>query len=219
MFFFLGLLVGVFSLIILNFFINNNLINFTAPGVAAFVSLCTFTLALWSAYKVNRWMNSKINEKAFKKCEEIIETIHKSITKLLRTNIYATRIFELNKNTFISTEDDIKKSLDINESYLKEADEMDVLLLEMITSQHQLQFWGFSIEEKYNTIKLYDLFLEYRALVTEAFEKINEGIPEKHQEFKMLEKKILTKYQSMISYNRDVFESKFNQIFKENSRK
>lgn len=47
----------------------------TAPALAALTAMCTFLLALWSAFKVNKWLNSKVNDAAFKQTEKIIETI------------------------------------------------------------------------------------------------------------------------------------------------
>lgn len=38
----------------------------TAPALAALTAMCTFLLALWSAFKVNKWLNSKVNDSAYK---------------------------------------------------------------------------------------------------------------------------------------------------------
>lgn len=49
----------------------------TAPALAALTAMCTFLLALWSAFKVNKWLNSKVNDSAYKQTEKIIESISK----------------------------------------------------------------------------------------------------------------------------------------------
>jgi len=51
----------------------------TIAGVTTMVgillSISTFLLALWSALKVNKWLNNKIQDKGFKQAEKILELI------------------------------------------------------------------------------------------------------------------------------------------------
>lgn len=71
LFFFFGVMVTVVLLWIL----YKDPTRITAPALAALTAMCTFLLALWSAFKVNKWLNSKVNDAAFKQTEKIIETI------------------------------------------------------------------------------------------------------------------------------------------------
>ena len=49
----------------------------TAPGLSAIVAVIALSLAIYSAYQVKKWVNSKIKEKAFKRTEELLEEISK----------------------------------------------------------------------------------------------------------------------------------------------
>ncbi|WP_338629057.1 hypothetical protein [Yersinia intermedia] len=71
LFFFFGVMVTVVLLWVL----YKDPTRITAPALAALTAMCTFLLALWSAFKVNKWLNSKVNDAAFKQTEKIIETI------------------------------------------------------------------------------------------------------------------------------------------------
>ncbi len=61
-----GFFVGVVVTVAFNWIVFKEPKRVTAPGVAALVAICTFTLALWSAFKVNKWVASKVNEKHLK---------------------------------------------------------------------------------------------------------------------------------------------------------
>lgn len=71
LFFFFGIMVTVILLWVL----YKDPTRITAPALAALTAMCTFLLALWSAFKVNKWLNSKVNEKAFKRTEEFLDSI------------------------------------------------------------------------------------------------------------------------------------------------
>lgn len=71
MFFFLG--GGV--TIAINWWLFKDPKRVTAPGVSVFLASCTFALALYSASQVKKWLNSKVNEKAFKRTEEFLDEI------------------------------------------------------------------------------------------------------------------------------------------------
>lgn len=213
----MGFFAGVFFTVIFNWFVFKDPKRVTAPGVAALIAACTFTLALWSAFKVNRWVNAKVNEKGFRKCEEILDDISRGITKLLRVNLYATKIFHLNSQDSTLSEHDLMKAQSYNENYINEADEMDLLLLDVVALQHQLKTWGFIIDEKHNTLRLYELFVKYRENVSIAFDIINEADPNKHHDYTKIKNDISDIYQKMIAYNRGIFSTNFENIFKEAS--
>ncbi|MGP2543206.1 hypothetical protein [Yersinia sp. 2541 StPb PI] len=70
LFFFFGVMVTVVLLWVL----YKDPTRITAPALAALTAMCTFLLALWSAFKVNKWLNSKVNDAAFKQTERILES-------------------------------------------------------------------------------------------------------------------------------------------------
>jgi len=70
-----GFFVGVVITVIFNWIVFKDPKRITAPGVAALVAICTFTLALWSAFKVENWLKSKVNDEAFNRTLKILELI------------------------------------------------------------------------------------------------------------------------------------------------
>lgn len=78
----IGFFVGIVVTVIFNWIVFKDPKRITAPGVATLVAMCTFTLALWSAFKVNKWLNSKINETAYKQAEISMELLRNVIIDL-----------------------------------------------------------------------------------------------------------------------------------------
>lgn len=80
-----GFFVGVVVTVIFNWIVFKDPKGVTAPGVAALVAMCTFTLALWSAFKVNKWLDNKVNDAAFNQALRILEHFegfHEKLTPL-----------------------------------------------------------------------------------------------------------------------------------------
>lgn len=73
-----GFFVGVIITVIFNWVVFKDPKKITAPGVTSLVAMCTFALALYSASQLKLWLNSKINDKAFKQTEKILEYIEGS---------------------------------------------------------------------------------------------------------------------------------------------
>ncbi|WPO94196.1 hypothetical protein SFA32_14630 [Buttiauxella sp. HR94] len=74
----IGFFVGVVITIIFNWIVFKDPKRITAPGVTSLVAMCTFALALYSATQLKLWLNSKINDKAFKQTEKVLEYIEGS---------------------------------------------------------------------------------------------------------------------------------------------
>lgn len=73
-----GFFVGIVVTIIFNWIVFKDPKRITAPGVAALVAMCTFTLALWSALQVKEWLATKKKEAGFNHTIKILEIIEKS---------------------------------------------------------------------------------------------------------------------------------------------
>ncbi|WP_065358473.1 hypothetical protein [Kluyvera georgiana] len=94
----LGFVIGITITIATNWILFKDPKRVTAPGLAALVALCTFSLALWSAFKVDKWLNSKVNDTAFKKAEEFT-------TELTRLN-YRISVLQNTLNKLVSVDND-----------------------------------------------------------------------------------------------------------------
>lgn len=66
-----GFFVGVIVTVAFNWIVFKDPKRVTAPGVAALVAGCTFSLALYTAMKVKKWMDIKHNDLAYKHTERI----------------------------------------------------------------------------------------------------------------------------------------------------
>lgn len=73
--FIVGVFCGTVLTLVFNWIIFKSPKTVTAPGVAALLSICTFSLALWSAFKVDKWLKNKINETAFKKADDFVVSL------------------------------------------------------------------------------------------------------------------------------------------------
>lgn len=93
----IGFFIGVLVTIIINWLLFKDPKKITAPGVASLVAICTFSLALYSAYQVKKWLNSKINETAFKKSDEFLSILCEVNNKLAELNMYV-RTLHLRRN-------------------------------------------------------------------------------------------------------------------------
>ena len=67
--------VGAYTILLINYFWFNN--DITPPGVSAFVASMALLFTIYAAFKVKEWSEQKINDKAFKHAEEIIELLNK----------------------------------------------------------------------------------------------------------------------------------------------
>ncbi|HFO2534742.1 TPA: hypothetical protein ACHJX8_004360 [Yersinia enterocolitica] len=114
LFFFFGIMVTVVLLWIL----YKDPTRITAPALAALTAMCTFLLALWSAFKVNKWLNSKVNDSAYKQTEKIIAALAEMHLSL---EFIRAQCFTLTDITVYSDKSDLWFKNLLN--YIKELDE------------------------------------------------------------------------------------------------
>lgn len=94
----IGFFVGVVVTVIFNWIVFKDPKRVTAPGVAALVAICTFSLALWSASQVKKWLNNKINETAYKQAEISMELLRAIIIDLFNVSSHLKRLMEANQH-------------------------------------------------------------------------------------------------------------------------
>ncbi|WPU21430.1 hypothetical protein RI049_15230 [Cedecea neteri] len=68
---------GVIFTIFFNLIVNKEPFEINSDSVSALANVGTFLVALIAALQVKKWLNSKINETAFKKSEEFISELTK----------------------------------------------------------------------------------------------------------------------------------------------
>jgi len=94
---------GVVITVVFNWIVFKDPKRITAAGVSTLIAASAFLLALWSAFKVNKWLNTKINDAAFNQTLKIVEHIEKyhEFMEPLRAQLAglpkATRIFDFHK--------------------------------------------------------------------------------------------------------------------------
>lgn len=138
---------GVYSLALVDLFYFSEEITPTAFS-AAFAG-GALMLACYTAWKVNKWLNNKVNETAFKRSEELIQSISSftvSLTNLIRV------IRNINAAPSISEHglELIKRDLgDSFNNYLEDANKFSILL-------EQLHVWGVEFKIK---SEFYDVFM------------------------------------------------------------
>ncbi|ELV2795181.1 hypothetical protein QNS20_001375, partial [Enterobacter ludwigii] len=87
------MIIGVLLTEFITWILYKNPKKITAPGLSAIVAVCALILAVYSAYQVKKWVNGKVNEKGFKKCEAIIDNIQEIAMGIVRVNIFIEQLF------------------------------------------------------------------------------------------------------------------------------
>lgn len=141
-----GFFVGVVVTVAFNWIVFKDPKRVTAPGLAALVAMCTFTLALWSAFKVSQWTNAKINESGYKHSEKIIEQIHLITASLITVNSSLLMI-DPRLDDYQTTNLDLirfhRKKLS------EENEELSLLVMKLNILTLTLPQWGVAISESH----------------------------------------------------------------------
>ncbi len=139
------MIAGVLLTEFITWLLYKNPKKITAPGLSAIVAVCALLLAVYSAYQLKKWINGKINEKGFKKCEAIMDKIQELAMEAVRINsvidqLFITKKVKINENIYNNA----------IEKLTKEKEKVRESMLEMRTHELHLKMWGFKISEKYS---------------------------------------------------------------------
>ncbi|QLR42431.1 hypothetical protein HV346_06990 [Enterobacter sp. RHBSTW-00994] len=139
----IGFFVGIVVTVIFNWIVFKDPKRITAPGVATLVAMCTFTLALWSASQVRKWLDNKINEKAFKQTEKILELIETSFESIDPLYKHIVRMLRCSEKS---------KHIDLGEYNRKKIiegiDKMDQFSMNLTMATSMLKYWNVGLTEK-----------------------------------------------------------------------
>ncbi|EPD2608627.1 hypothetical protein ACR82Q_000268 [Yersinia enterocolitica] len=196
LFFFFGVIVTVVLLWIL----YKDPTRITAPALAALTAMCTFLLALWSAFKVNKWLNSKVNDAAFKQTEKVLGYIESSYTEIrpllsMVAKLSQTRvsIYENEQNLIA----EIKQKIESIEMFCNNAvmstymlkywdanltKEGDKLLDDFVTKVRELLKKSITITETYDKKSFGNELLEFNVIVDDFTYSLNRLLSAKYKE-------------------------------------
>jgi len=150
------LIIGVLLTEFITWLLYKNPKKITAPGVSAMVAVCALILAVYSAYQVKKWVNGKVNDKGFKKCEAIIDSIQNVAMEVVRINNNITSLYIKGKNLV-----DEKLYNEKVEKLRNERDKLRETMLEMHSHELHLQIWGFEISKDYELNELNEALRAY----------------------------------------------------------
>lgn len=196
LFFFFGVMVTVVLLWVL----YKDPTRITAPALAALTAMCTFLLALWSAFKVNKWLNSKVNDAAFKQTEKVLGYIESSYTEIrpllsMVAKLSQTRvsIYENEQNLIA----EIKQKTESIEMFCNNAvmstymlkywdanltKEGDKLLDDFVTKVRELLKKSITITETYDKKSFGNELLEFNVIVDDFTYSLNRLLSAKYKE-------------------------------------
>lgn len=196
LFFFFGVIVTVVLLWVL----YKDPTRITAPALAALTAMCTFLLALWSAFKVNKWLNSKVNDAAFKQTEKVLGYIESSYTEIrpllsMVAKLSQTRvsIYENEQNLIA----EIKQKIESIEMFCNNAvmstymlkywdanltKEGDKLLDDFVTKVRELLKKSITITETYDKKSFGNELLEFNVIVDDFTYSLNRLLSAKYKE-------------------------------------
>jgi hypothetical protein len=130
-----SLFVGVLLTEFITWLLFKNPKKITAPGLSATVAVCALLLAIYSAYQVKKWVNSKINEKAFKRSEELLEEFLKLMVILARLKYALLHVAKTEKLTE-------KNALTLKEEINKIQEDYFICISNQILLIHSFSHWG-----------------------------------------------------------------------------
>lgn len=164
-----GFFVGVVVTVIFNWIVFKDPKRVTAPGVAALVAMCTFTLALWSASQVKEFMITKKKEAGFNQTIKIIghiEGCYEMVKTITTSMLSRTEAMGLLGPLKISQEqaDEIKENHEKIDGYCDK----------IVISIKTLKYWGVElttigyrdIDKLINTLR--DINNKYNKIVKET---------------------------------------------------
>lgn len=166
------LLAGVLLAEGFNWLLYKDIKRVTAPGLSSLVAVCALVLAIYSAFQVKKWMDNKVNEKGFKKCEEIIDQLGDMQVELTYANLKLTNTLEQNKTKKI-LQQEYKKEVDksYNETN-KEIEKNINIILKTYSLQKQLYVWNFEMRSNFDTWDILENILRYSDSLDECYNSI-----------------------------------------------
>lgn len=166
------LLTGVILAEGFNWLLYKDIKRVTAPGLSSLVAICALSLAIYSAFQVKKWMDNKVNEKGFKKCEEIIDQLGDMQVELTYANLKLTSALEQNKIKKIPQQE-YKKEVDksYNETN-KEIEKNINIILKTYSLQKQLYVWNFEMRLNFDTWSIFENILRYSDALDECYNSI-----------------------------------------------
>ncbi|HBQ5120438.1 MULTISPECIES: hypothetical protein [Klebsiella pneumoniae complex] len=166
------LLAGVLLAEGFNWLLYKDIKRVTAPGLSSLVAVCALVLAIYSAFQVKKWMDNKVNEKGFKKCEEIIDQLGDMQVELTYANLKITKTLEQHKTKKI-LQQEYKKEVDksYNETN-KEIEKNINIILKTYSLQKQLYVWNFEMRSNFDTWDILENILRYSDSLDECYKSI-----------------------------------------------
>ncbi|EKN6406603.1 hypothetical protein DVP99_13855 [Yersinia enterocolitica] len=154
LFFFFGVMVTVVLLWIL----YKDPTRITAPALAALTAMCTFLLALWSAFKVNKWLNSKVNDAAFKQTEKVLGYIENSnkVVDPIHRNFLNIKTMESQFGLFKFNENGTKELIILSKNVDTYCDDLSMSIM-------MLKYWNSELSKQGNKF-IYDFINSLRLI-------------------------------------------------------
>lgn len=139
------MIVGFLLTELITWLLYKNPKKITAPGLSATVAVFALILAVYSAYQVKKWLNGKVNEKGFKKCEIIIDKTQQIAMAVVKIDRGVKKIFQMNlvileaeKYEVIVHQIDEQKKI------------IDESIIEIYTHAMHLNIWGFEMSQSHS---------------------------------------------------------------------
>ncbi len=154
------MIVGVLLSEFLIWLLYKNPKKITAPGLSATVAVCALILAIFSAYQVKKWVDGKVNEKGFKKCEAIIDKTQEIAIAVAKIDKGIRAIQMMN---LVILEQ--KKHQEIADKIIEQQQVIWDAVLEIYTHEMHLKIWGFRISEHYSLQELHESIKPYISAV------------------------------------------------------
>ncbi|EMG0806828.1 hypothetical protein V4Y22_003580 [Escherichia coli] len=190
----------------------------TAPGLSAIVAVVALSLAIYSAYQVKKWVFSKINEKAFKRSEELLEEFAKMMIVLARLKYVMQRISQINKFSETNATSLKEELREIQNDYF-------MCISKQILITHTFSNWGviFNYKKQFDKVR-YHLTEsqsegnEIRRRLYLIANSVPQGVNLDQQEIKTMAKGIIGRIDTVANILDSIMRMKYEILFTYNKQ-
>ncbi len=208
------LLAGVLLAEGFNWLLYKDIKRVTAPGLSSLIAVCALVLAIYSAFQVKKWMDNKVNEKGFKKCEELVEYFEKLIWEVSMCNTKKNRIIlsydQYKEKKDKTSEENLIGSM---EEWNKQVIATTETYSDIYLCEKTLRLWNFSINDEYQIEPFRANFLKYRKTVKKACRLMLINNKDDEDEIKNLINEMTESFNNIKPYFRKFSNSSFYEIF------
>lgn len=206
---------GAYTIFLVEYFCFDG--HITPPGVSATIACLALAFTIYAAFKVKEWSETKLNEKGFEKCEEILNIITETKFEIITIEVHLRELFESNEKSFISLLQFKLKYSDVLDQFVKFEHKTSERLLHALYLETQLPMWNWQIPDEHKVEDLFNAVNDYITCVKACIELIEKNESIQHPTFLLKKEEADKNYKKASRYASRIFAKPFTEVFIENT--